>query len=285
MSNDIMSVQEGFYDEIVQILHEETGQHVNVMGEGGVIISSTRPERIGTIHESARQIMLGMINEALVTEEEAAKLEGVRAGCNLPIEYQGKRIGVIGMTGDPQMMKPIVRVAVRTVILWIKNNEHQIKQQKAAENVYGQLQNMAATIEELAASSEDFAVTSKSTSAEVINAGDQVKEVTTALKLIKDIASQSKLIGLNAAIEAARAGEAGRGFTIVANEIRKLASNSEESVKQVQEILVLVHQAFANILQQVQVNENKAKEQSIALQELAKYVEEVEDMMENLVQE
>ncbi|WP_339060197.1 sugar diacid recognition domain-containing protein [Tepidibacillus marianensis] len=199
--------QDGFFDEIVQILHEETGQHVNVMGDKGVIIASTRKERIGTVHESARQIMAGLIEEALVTEEEAAKLEGVRAGANLPIVYEGKRIGVIGMTGDPNIVKPIVRVASRTVVLWLKNHEQMNKQKVAAEEVYGQLQNMAATIEELAASSEDFASSSKQASNEVVNAGNQVKEISVALRIIREIASQSKMIGLNAAIEAARAGK------------------------------------------------------------------------------
>ncbi|TCS82575.1 sugar diacid recognition domain-containing protein [Tepidibacillus fermentans] len=282
--SDFAFEKEGFFDEIVQILYEETGQHVNIMGEKGIITASTRPERIGTVHESAKQIMLGLIDEALVTEEEAAQLQGVRAGANLPIEYEGKRIGVIGMTGDPHAIKPIVRIAARTVVLWLKNHEQMIKQQKAAEEVYGQLQNMAATIEELAASSEDFAAFSKQASNEVARGEKQIKDVSIALKIIREIASQSKLIGLNAAIEASRAGEAGRGFSIVANEIRKLASNSEDSVKEIQQTLEQVNQVFTKILLDVQTNEQKANEQSIALQELAKYVEKVEKMMEKLAQ-
>lgn len=280
---DIRKVQqEGIYNEIVQILHEETSQHVNIMAEGGVIVASTRKERIGTIHESAKLILLGQLDEALVTEEEASKLEGVRAGCNLPIEYKGRRIGVIGMTGDPHLMKPIVRVASRLVILWLENYENLENQKKAVDHVYGQLQNMAATIEELAASSETFAVTSQDASKEVVNAEKEISEVTLVLKLIKDIASQSNLIGLNAAIEAARAGEAGRGFSIVANEIRKLATNSEKSVKDINLILSKIKTAFSNILEQVKTNEGQANEQSKAIQELATSVEQVEQMMEHL---
>jgi len=284
MHTNELVIEEGFFDEIVQILHEETGQNVNAMGTGGVIVSSTSKERIGTVHASAKEIMLGNIDEALVTEEEAAKLTGVKAGCNLPIEYNGKRIGVIGMTGNPVQMKPIVRVASRTVILWIKNHEHMLKQKAAAENVYSHLQNMAATIEEITASSEDFATTSKVTSNEVESAGKQVKEVAVALRIIKEVSSQSKLIGLNAAIEAAHAGEFGRGFSIVASEIRKLAQNSEESVKDIQDTLNRTERIFTNIIQQVVGNENKAKEQSTALQDLAKYVLEIETMMESLAQ-
>ncbi len=281
MSNE-MQIQEGYLDEMVEILHQETGQHVVVMGAGGRIVSATRKERIGTIHESAKKIMSGLIDEALVTEEEAAKLQGVKAGCSIPIEYKGNRIGVIGLTGDPSIMRPIVRVAVRTIILWLQNKEHLNHLQTSVEQVYLQLQNMAAAIEELAASSEDFAVTSKSATVEANNAEEQVKEISIALKIIKDISSQSNLIGLNAAIEAARAGEAGRGFTIVANEIRKLALNSENSVKQIQQILKGIEGAFNAILFHVKTNEEKANEQSEALQELAKYVQNIEQMMDSL---
>lgn len=276
--------EEGFYDDIVKILYEETGQHVNIMVKDGIIVSSTRKERIGTVHESAKKILLGLINEALVTEEEAKKLNGVKAGCNLPIVYKGERIGVIGMTGDPHIVKPIVKVAARMVTLWINNHENLMLLNKSVDEVYSQLQNMAATIEELAASSETFAVSSKKTSKETEEAGGQVQEVAIAIKLIKDIASQSKLIGLNAAIEAARSGEAGRGFAVVAKEIQKLGSSSEDAVKEIQDILKQIENVFAIILAQVQLNEKQAEEYSTAIQELAQYVEQIERMMETLTQ-
>jgi len=57
------------------------------------------------------------------------------------------------------------------------------------------------------------------------------------LNLIKNIASQSNLLGINAAIEAARAGELGRGFSIVATEMRKLAQLSGESSEKVSNTL------------------------------------------------
>ncbi|CAM3023784.1 sugar diacid recognition domain-containing protein [Paenibacillus sediminis] len=274
--------KEGFFDEIVQILHEETGEHVNIMGPGGVIVSSTRPERIGSVHEAAKKIMDKLIDDALVTEEEAQKLEGVRAGCNLPIEYNGERIGVVGMSGDPARMIQIVRVAVRTVTLWIRNYEQQEERNKTADNVYNQLQQMAAAIQQIGAQSEEFTVASKEALNEVQSAAEHIQAMEKALNFIKETADHSNLIGLNASIEAAHAGEAGRGFGVVASEVRKLAANSHNHVQIIRNLLAQVNSSFDRISKQAQHNEIRTHEQHAALQEIASYVNEIENVMSTL---
>lgn len=69
-----------------------------------------------------------------------------------------------------------------------------------------------------------------------IEESKQVKQINELTKAILDIADQTSLLSLNASIEAARAGEFGRGFSVVADEIRSLADNSEQTALQIQDI-------------------------------------------------
>lgn len=74
-----------------------------------------------------------------------------------------------------------------------------------------------------------------------------VEEIEKMTDVISEIAGQTDLLALNAAIEAARAGEAGRGFSVVADEIRKLAEHSEEATSKIKQLITKVNQSVDSL--------------------------------------
>ncbi|MFT8347554.1 methyl-accepting chemotaxis protein [Clostridium saccharoperbutylacetonicum] len=111
-----------------------------------------------------------------------------------------------------------------------------------------------------------------------------IDEGSEAIKLIENIARQSNLLGLNAAIESSRAGEYGKGFSVVAGEMRKLALNSAESSKKISEALNQMSQSMKVIIKTINELGGISTNQAAGLEELSATVEEISANSEVLVE-
>lgn len=149
-----------------------------------------------------------------------------------------------------------------------------------SEEVLASTEQIAASAQELAEHMDEISVLSKDMDSKV----SQTEEL---LEIIKKVAGNANLLGLNASIEAARAGNEGRGFSVVATEIRKMADNSAASAEEIKELIETMKEKMSSISSKVPVVLDTSQQQAAAIEEIAaaiqglhKYVDDIEKIAE-----
>lgn len=163
-----------------------------------------------------------------------------------------------------------------------REREKTQKVEMKLSELYSELEQSAASVEELAASSEELAASSQDSSNIAKRITKEVDKITEILQVIHLVARQTNLLGVNAAIEAAHAAGYGRGFSVVAGEIRKLAQESNKSAKDIDEMLVCFQQSVIQVQENVEQCNVIAQEQATATQVLSGKLGGIRVLGENL---
>lgn len=161
-----------------------------------------------------------------------------------------------------------------------------------ADKLKESISELVAGTQQISAQAEEISAVSVEMSESANKSNIRVNETEQVIRFIKTIASQTNLLGLNAAIEAARVGDLGRGFGVVANEIRKLSTDTAESIKKIEEIMRTIQlDSNHSCKQSEQVNHaisevaQAAVHSASTVQQVSQMAEELDELASNLMKD
>ncbi len=214
-----------------------------VVGEA----SATIEQMTASTDQMARNLegLAETVTETSVTiEEMTSSIEAVARNAEVLNQASGRASQVVSeMAGSVNEVAKIAEEADRI-------------SRKANDDARTGDQAVGTTVEGMKRLSE----TMENTARVITNLGRRSQEIGKILEVIEEIADQTNLLALNAAIEAARAGEAGRGFAVVADEVRKLAERSVEATKEIGEVVRQVQQETTDAVDTAKSGAGEAKE-------------------------
>lgn len=156
---------------------------------------------------------------------------------------------------------------------------------QAAEQADDSSRSGADVVRTTVASVQEMAVGVEQVAASLQRLEQESTEIGTVLDVIRGVAEQTNLLALNAAIEAARAGEQGRGFAVVADEVRTLALRSQQSTQEIQEIVERIQTGTADTVRVMDISRQRAtgavteaEQAGDALETIAQAVATIRDM-------
>ena len=171
----------------------------------------------------------------------------------------------------------------KTVIRFVQAADRKGLFLTRAQRINESIANIAASTEELNASQQELAASMAEVAKISGKASEDMNNTNKILDVIRQIASQTNLLGLNASIEAARAGDLGRGFAVVADEVRKLSVQSTDSAKSIGQMLGQMQSSMDTVIRNTQQTARITEEQSKATQSITEMITGLQQISEEML--
>ncbi|MBI6871200.1 methyl-accepting chemotaxis protein [Clostridium aciditolerans] len=229
---------------------------------------------IKSIHEKSQIIEERSISLSTVSEEMASSSENVSAA------IQQTSVGVASQANDLLEITSVLNKfssELETMVKSIEDihsNSNDINSM-ANEN-HKDLQSLVESVTRINNSFKDFAV-------KISHMGKNIIQINQITNVINGIAEQTNLLALNAAIEAARAGESGRGFSVVAEEIRKLAEESQVSSKNITNLIANISQESSDMLRSTDIMSGELNNQVTVINTSIESFKKIIDAVEGVI--
>jgi methyl-accepting chemotaxis protein len=225
--------------------------------------------------ENLRELIGEVANMSGHVSRDANTIQGLMAGVRNRFEAQQRTVGSINSSTE----------TLSETVAQISGSASQVSE--AARNASNLAKSGGNIVQETIQGMRQINESVTLGSSAVDSLGRKSDEIGAIVAVINGIAEQTNLLALNAAIEAARAGEQGRGFAVVADEVRKLAEKTAQATQEISGMIQSVQQETRNAIstmqngtEQVRGGVEKATEAGRALQEIVLSVERVSEMIE-----